>query len=79
MEIRLSEKVLIELENELNEIAFLGMPLGGVMANTFLIEFIYGNRNWNSKQYFIDLIASMNLRFRKNRGVFSKKPGDTVP
>ena len=58
MEIRLSEKVIIKLEDELNQISLLEMPLGGVMANFFIVDFLYGNRNWSRKKYFIDLISS---------------------
>ncbi|MBN38066.1 MAG: hypothetical protein CMI29_06315 [Opitutae bacterium] len=79
MEIRLSEKVLIKLEDELNQISLLEMPLGGVMANFFIVDFLYGNRNWSRKKYFIDLISSLSLRYRTNRGVFSQRAGEIVP
>lgn len=74
---KVRESALAQLEEDLNQVLLDGIPVGGLLAGTLLIELMNGNRTWDKKQRLSDHLASINLKYRKNRGYFQSK-GDEV-
>lgn len=62
---KVPEQSLIQLEQNLNDITFNHVPIGGTIVSALLIELLNGNRNWSTKEKFFDLIASYSSKYRK--------------
>lgn len=72
--ITVSERALIKLENELNQVKFRNLPIGGVIANAVYIELFIGNADWSFKSKLKDNLLRFYLLFGKNiLSFFNKK------
>ena len=62
--IKVPEFSLIELEKNLNKVAFDEIPLGGTIVNSLIIQLQNGNGNWSMKDRIRDFITLFYLIYR---------------
>lgn len=75
---KIAEPILIDFEEELNQISFLDVPLGGLASNMLLVDFLMGNRAWSLKDRLQDRLSIISLLHRKNRSYFKKAKSDKL-
>ena len=64
------EESVAQLEKDLNNLQFEGIPIGGLLVNTLHSDLLMGFREWGYEIRLKDVIDGLNLRFRTNRGCF---------